>query len=100
MLYGSTAAWFGIRIQGTNNEEFIPKKKGHNIEKRKDLILMAKKIFAAIVSAVMLICMAGCSDSYVMTEEDIAVQKSIEGCWLADASTATMNMTGTGISCR
>lgn len=48
---------------------------------------MAKKIFAAVVSAVMLICMAGCSNNYVMTEEDIAVQKSIEGYWLADDST-------------
>ncbi|MDE6709682.1 MAG: YgdI/YgdR family lipoprotein, partial [Oscillospiraceae bacterium] len=48
---------------------------------------MVKKIFAAVVSAVMLICMAGCSGKYVMTEEDIAVQKSIEGYWLADDST-------------
>lgn len=48
---------------------------------------MLKKIFAVIVSAVMLICMAGCSGKYVMTEEDIAVQKSIEGHWLADDST-------------
>lgn len=48
---------------------------------------MSKKIFAAIVSAVMLICLAGCSGKYVMTDEDIAVQKSIEGYWLADDST-------------
>lgn len=48
---------------------------------------MARKILAAVVSAVMLICMAGCSKNYVMTEEDIAVQKSIEGYWLADDST-------------
>lgn len=48
---------------------------------------MAKKILAAAVSAVMLICMAGCSGNYVMTEEDLAVQKSIEGLWLADDST-------------
>lgn len=46
-----------------------------------------KKIFAVVVSAVMLICMAGCSGGYVMTEEDLAVQKSIEGYWLADDST-------------
>lgn len=48
---------------------------------------MFKKFFAAVVSAAMLICMAGCSSNYVMTEEDIALQKSIEGCWLADDST-------------
>ena len=55
-----------------------------------------KKIFAAVVSAVMLICMAGCSDNYVMTEEDIAVQKSIEGCWLADDSTGYNEYDGNG----
>lgn len=46
-----------------------------------------KKFFAAAVSAVMLICLAGCSGKYVMTEEDLAVQKSIEGFWYADDST-------------
>ena len=63
------------------------KRKGIILKRRKDLILMAKKIFAAVVSAAMLICMAGCSNNYVMTDEDIAVQKSIEGYWLADDST-------------
>lgn len=48
---------------------------------------MLKKFFAAMVSAVMLICLSGCSGKYVMTEEDIAVQKSIEGFWYADDST-------------
>lgn len=55
-----------------------------------------KKIFAAVVSAVMLICMAGCSGNYVMTEEDIAVQKSIEGCWAADESTGYNEYDGNG----
>lgn len=57
---------------------------------------MVKKIFAAAVSAAMLICMAGCSGNYVMTEEDIAVQKSIEGCWLADDSTGYNEYDGNG----
>lgn len=48
---------------------------------------MLKKILAAVISAAMLICMAGCSGKYVMTEEDLAVQKSIEGLWYADDST-------------
>lgn len=47
---------------------------------------MAKKILTAILAAAMLICLAGCSD-YVMTAEDLAKQKSIEGCWAADDST-------------
>lgn len=55
-----------------------------------------KKIFAIIVSAVMLICLAGCSKNYVMTEEDIAVQKSIEGYWLADDSTGYNSYDGNG----
>lgn len=55
-----------------------------------------KKIFAAVVSAVMLICPAGCSGNYVMTDEDIAVQKSIEGYWLADDSTGYNEYDGNG----
>ncbi|MDE6595441.1 MAG: YgdI/YgdR family lipoprotein [Oscillospiraceae bacterium] len=55
-----------------------------------------KKIFAVIVSAVMLICLAGCSGNYVMTEDDIAVQKSIEGYWLADDSTGYNEYDGNG----
>ncbi|MDE6133202.1 MAG: YgdI/YgdR family lipoprotein, partial [Oscillospiraceae bacterium] len=57
---------------------------------------MSKKILAAVISAVMLICMAGCSGNYVMTEEDLAVQKSIEGCWLADDSTGYNSYDGNG----
>lgn len=48
---------------------------------------MSKKILSAVISAVMLICLAGCSDNYVMTEDDLAIQKAIEGYWLADDST-------------
>lgn len=48
---------------------------------------MSKKIFAAVFSAVLLICTAGCSGEYVMTEDDLALQKSAEGFWLADDST-------------
>lgn len=47
---------------------------------------MAKKILTAVLAAAMLMCLAGCSD-YVMTAEDLAKQKSIEGCWAADDST-------------
>lgn len=57
---------------------------------------MLKKIFAAVVSAAMLICMAGCSGNYVMTEEDVAVQKSIEGYWIADDSTGYNEYDGNG----
>lgn len=48
---------------------------------------MSKKIFAAIFAAVLLICTAGCSGEYVMTEDDLALQRSAEGFWLADDST-------------
>lgn len=47
---------------------------------------MSKKIFAAVVSAIMLVCMAGCSD-YVMTEKDIAKQRAMVGYWAANDST-------------
>ena len=50
---------------------------------------MHKKIYTAVsvvLAAVFAVLLAGCSD-YVMTAEDLAVQKSIEGYWLADAST-------------
>lgn len=57
---------------------------------------MAKKILAAVVSAVMLVCLAGCSGNYVMTEEDMAVQKSIEGRWIADDSTGYNEYDGNG----
>lgn len=57
---------------------------------------MLKKVLAAVISAAMLICMAGCSGNYVMTEEDLAVQKSIEGCWLADDSTGYNSYDGSG----
>lgn len=45
-----------------------------------------KKITAVIAAAVMALSLAGCSE-YVMTEEDLAVQKSLEGYWVADNST-------------
>ncbi len=45
-----------------------------------------KKITAAIAAAAMALSLAGCSD-YVMTEEDLAKQKSIEGFWAADIDT-------------
>lgn len=64
--------------------------------KKKGNDLMTKKILAAVISAVMLICMAGCSGDYVMTEADIAVQKSIEGYWLADDSTGYNSYDGNG----
>lgn len=46
---------------------------------------MLKKIIAGIVAAVFTVMLAGCSD-YVMTEEDLAMQKSIQGYWCADDS--------------
>jgi len=45
-----------------------------------------KMITAAIAAAAVALSLAGCSD-YVMTEEDLAVQKSIEGFWAADIDT-------------
>lgn len=45
-----------------------------------------KMITAVIAAAATSLCMAGCSD-YVMTEEDLAMQKSIEGFWAADIDT-------------
>ncbi|MCM1328602.1 MAG: YgdI/YgdR family lipoprotein [Ruminococcus sp.] len=48
---------------------------------------MAKKILTAVLAAVMLMCAAGCSKEYVMTEEDLALQAALEGVWGADYST-------------
>lgn len=47
---------------------------------------MAKKFLTVVLAAVMMMCLAGCSD-YVMTAEDLEKQKSIEGYWAADDST-------------
>ncbi|MCM1024140.1 MAG: hypothetical protein NC395_08800 [Prevotella sp.] len=46
---------------------------------------MVKKVFAFIAAA-MLICLSGCSE-YVMTEEELALQKSLVGYWAADVDT-------------
>lgn len=48
---------------------------------------MAQKILAAIFAAAVLLCTAGCSKEYTMTEKDLALQKSAEGFWKADDST-------------
>lgn len=48
---------------------------------------MAKKILTAILAAAAAVCLAGCSKDYVMTAEDLAIQKSIVGYWAADDST-------------
>lgn len=48
---------------------------------------MFKKITAAAVALIITVCIAGCSGGYVMTEEDLALQKKIEGYWVADTST-------------
>ncbi len=45
-----------------------------------------KKLTAAAVALVTAVSMTGCSD-YVMTEKDLAKQKSIVGFWAADDST-------------
>lgn len=47
---------------------------------------MLRRIFAFMAAAALTVCLAGCSD-YVMTEEDLAIYKSIQGCWAADAGT-------------
>ncbi len=47
---------------------------------------MLRKILAFIAAAALTVCMAGCSE-YVMTEEDLAIYKSIQGYWAADAGT-------------
>ena len=47
---------------------------------------MLRRIFSFISAAALTVCLAGCSD-YVMTEEDLAIYKSIQGCWVADAGT-------------
>ncbi len=48
---------------------------------------MIKKFAAVFTAVVMTLALAGCSGKYVMTEEDLALQKSIEGYWAADVST-------------
>lgn len=47
---------------------------------------MFKKFFAVLTAAALTLCMAGCS-KYVMTEEDLAIQKSLVGYWAADVGT-------------
>ena len=47
---------------------------------------MLKKIIAVIIAAVSAVMLAACSD-YVMTEEDLEVQRSIQGCWSAGSGT-------------
>lgn len=48
---------------------------------------MIRKILAAAMAAILLLCAAGCSSEYVMTEADLALQNSMVGLWLADDST-------------
>lgn len=48
---------------------------------------MLKKILTAAMAAVLAVSMAGCSKEYVMTEEDLALQKSMVGYWAADYTT-------------
>lgn len=47
---------------------------------------MLRKILAFIAAAALTVCLAGCSE-YVMTEEDLAIYKSIQGYWVADVGT-------------
>lgn len=47
---------------------------------------MFKKFFAVLTAAALTFGLAGCSE-YVMTEEDLAVYKSVQGYWAADAGT-------------
>lgn len=47
---------------------------------------MFKKFLTALIASAAAFTMAGCSD-YVMTEKDLAVQKSIEGYWAAGSET-------------
>ena len=47
---------------------------------------MVRRICAFMAAAALTVCLAGCSD-YVMTEEDLAIYKSIQGCWAADVGT-------------
>ena len=47
---------------------------------------MFKKFFAVFSAVMLTFCLAGCSE-YVMTEEDLAIYKSIQGYWAADVST-------------
>lgn len=48
---------------------------------------MIKKFLTAVFAAAVLLCAAGCSSEYVMTEADLALQSSMVGLWLADDST-------------
>ena len=47
---------------------------------------MLKKVFAGMLAAVFTVMLAGCS-GYKMTEKDMALQRSIKGFWVPDAST-------------
>ena len=46
---------------------------------------MLKKVLAAVIVTVFTVMLAGCSE-YTMTAEDLAIQDSIRGYWLADDS--------------
>lgn len=48
---------------------------------------MLKKIIAVMLAAVFAVMLAGCSNEYVMSDEDLALQRSLEGYWMASAST-------------
>lgn len=48
---------------------------------------MIKKITAFFVSLVMCLALTACSDEYVMTAEDLSIQKAMVGYWTADDST-------------
>lgn len=47
---------------------------------------MIKKFFAVFLAAALTVCLAGCSE-YVMTEDDLAIYKSVQGYWAADVGT-------------
>lgn len=50
-------------------------------------MIMIKKITVFFVSLVMCLALAACSDEYVMTAEDLAIQEAMVGYWTADDST-------------
>lgn len=65
------------------SEQQLPKERNNTV--------MIKKIAAVFTAVVMALALAGCSGKYVMTEEDLALYKQLQGYWIADDSTGYVN---------
>lgn len=66
------------------------------LTKERNNTVMIKKIAAVFTAVVMALALAGCSGKYVMTEEDLALYKQLQGYWMADDSTGYVKYNDNG----